>query len=51
MDRFEIFRFENVLAYTFVLVELDRNIPHHILDKFGIIVGAFGHIFLIGALE
>ena len=49
MDRFKIFRFDDVGVDAVIGIQRSRHITHHILDKFGIIVGVLGDEFFIGA--
>ena len=51
MNGFEVFRFQHVLPNAIVLVQLARDIAHHVFDKLGIIVSALGHVFFIGPFE
>ena len=51
MNRFEIFRFEGVLANAFILVEFARDVPHHVFNELGIVVGTLGDVFLVRTLE
>ena len=51
MYRFEIFGLEHILSNTVVLVQLTGDIPHHVFDKFWIIIGTLGHVFFIRALQ
>ena len=51
MDRLEVFRFHQIGRDTLFSIQAGSNITNHILDKFGIVVGVFGHVLLIRTFE
>src|SRR5258705_115753 len=51
VDGLEILRFHQVRGDALVAVEPGRNVAHHILDELRVVIRAFGHVLLVGALE
>ena len=51
VNRFEVFRFHNVLVDTLVTIQGRRHVANHVFDKFGIVVGTLGDVLLIRAFE
>ena len=51
MDRFEVFRFDHVGSDPAVLVQLEGNLTHEVLDEPGVLVGTLGDVFFVRALE
>ena len=51
MDRLEVLRLDGVGADAIIGVQLRGDVAHHVLDEFRVVVGAFGHVFLVRALE
>ena len=51
VDRFEVFRFDDIGVDTRFGVEAGGDVAHHVFDEFGVVVGAFGDVFFVRALE
>ena len=49
MNRFEVFRFDDIGADSGFRFQTRGDIAHYVLDKFGIVVSIFGDIFFVGA--
>src|SRR5204862_528162 len=47
----EILRFHQVGGHTRIAVQPGGHVAHHVLDELRVVVGAFGHVLLVGALE
>ena len=51
VDRLEILALDHVGGDARLGVEPQRDVAHHVLDELRVVVGPFGHVFLIGPLE
>lgn len=50
VNRFEVFRFDDIRADAFFGVTPSRHIANDVFNKLWIVVGAFGHVLLVDAL-
>ena len=51
MYRFKVFRFDHIRPYPGIPVQCHGNVANQVLDKFGIVVGALGHILFVRPLQ
>src|SRR2546423_1711475 len=51
VDGLEVLRLDHVSIDALVQVEHRGHVAHQVLDEFRMIVGALGHVLLVGALE
>src|SRR6185369_3573597 len=51
VDRLEVFRFDDETLDSRIGGEPRRDAARQILDEFRVVVGALGHVLLVGALE
>lgn len=42
MDRFKVFSLDDVAIYALLVIEATGDIPHHVFDKFWILIRLFG---------
>ena len=51
VDGLEVLRFDHVRAHALFLVQPHGDVAHDVLDELRVVVGALGHVLLVGALE
>ena len=50
VDRFEVFRFDDIGVDASFSVETCSDVAHHVLDELGIVVSTLRDVFLVRAL-
>ena len=46
-DRFKVFSLDYVALYALIIIEATGNVPHHVFDKFWILIRPFGDELLV----
>ena len=51
MNRFKVFSLDYVALYALITIEATGDVPHHVFDKFWIVICPFGNELFVRPLQ